>query len=90
MPSFLDTALFLTAEYIFEGGTSAECDKFVRWIRRTAQKHGKWKEHDWTAQLVAMSLGGEALRWHSKLDPETADHWPTLLRALLDQYSDPK
>ena len=73
---------------VFEGGSAKQCEDYVRWLRMTAQRHGKLRENDWMVDLVVISLGGEALRWHSRLDPKVANDWHALRNALLDQYSD--
>ncbi|KAG8906970.1 hypothetical protein FRB99_005612 [Tulasnella sp. 403] len=76
-----------TDSFIFEGGDSTECDRFIRYVRMKALMSRAAHDDFWTAKFAAACLGGEALRWHLTLDLQTQDDWKELQKALVEKFS---
>lgn len=72
---------------MFNGISSTEAEKFITWARKKARSEGKTKDNDWIVELVSSSLGGNALRWYLKLEPDVQNSWSLLQSAILDKWN---
>ncbi|KAG8894769.1 hypothetical protein FRB99_001004, partial [Tulasnella sp. 403] len=82
----LQQALITQFPVVFRGIDDAECDSFVRHVRRKAVNEGKLQDPVWMANYAAGAFAGNALRWYDTLDKETKGSWDLLQTALFGKY----
>ena len=76
-----------TQQLNFSGTSKAECQNFVREVRRLAFASGKSRDDEWMADLAAAHMADDALEWHMDLDPNVQGSWILLQKALFEKYA---
>ncbi|KAG8982665.1 hypothetical protein FRB93_007935 [Tulasnella sp. JGI-2019a] len=71
----------------FSGGTGAECDRFLRSVRKYALDQGKIRDTAWMADYASCCLAGEALIWHLGLPSEVTECWVKLQLAFKARWN---
>ncbi|KAG8906115.1 hypothetical protein FRC01_008119, partial [Tulasnella sp. 417] len=70
----------------FRGRDLKECEHFISTVNKYARAEGKLRDDQWIADLVAVSMAGDAMLWWSALDAETQGSWRLLQKAMLLRY----
>ncbi|KAG9031026.1 hypothetical protein FS837_003124 [Tulasnella sp. UAMH 9824] len=70
----------------FQGKDAQECEEFISAVKKHAYDHGKQRDDEWIADLVATCLTHNALRWWSGLDKGTRGSWERLREAMFSRY----
>lgn len=73
-------------DVVFYGLDGAECERFIRLVRRKAFQNGKLDDQVWMARYASTCFDGDALRWFVDLDRGIQTDWELLSRALIRQY----
>lgn len=72
----------------FQGIDSAECERFIKEIRRVARNAGKSRDNNWIIDLATSGITGPAWRWYVQLDPDIAEDWGKLQGAMIDRWEE--
>ncbi|KAG9021155.1 hypothetical protein FS837_007523 [Tulasnella sp. UAMH 9824] len=80
------TSLSYAGVPVFHGGTSSDCEEFIRAVYAYAFEKDKAEDDKWIAIYAASRLSGQALRWYARQDKAVKLDWSALQVALLDQY----
>ncbi|KAG9043393.1 hypothetical protein FS837_009671 [Tulasnella sp. UAMH 9824] len=70
----------------FKGKSGAECEKFIKTIRRVAWEEGKIKDGEWMANFASLHFAGKALKWHTELPLDVRQDWFKQEKALLERW----
>ncbi|KAG8962842.1 hypothetical protein FRC05_005090 [Tulasnella sp. 425] len=73
----------------FRGKSGAECENFIKSIRKAAWKEGKLRDALWMADLASLHFSGKALKWHSDLPLDVRQDWFKQEMALLEHWPPP-
>ncbi|KAG8965293.1 hypothetical protein FRC05_003298 [Tulasnella sp. 425] len=73
----------------FKGRSGAECESFIKSIRKAAWKEGKVRDALWMADFASLHFSGKALKWHSDLSPDVRQDWFKQEKALLERWPPP-
>lgn len=73
-------------ELVFRGTSGSECETFLYHVRRKGFSEGKLKDNEWMAGYASSFFKGDALRWHTRLDPEVQFDWSRLQQAMVEKY----
>ena len=71
----------------FSGTSKAECQQFIREVRRLAFASGKSRDDEWMADLAGASMSEDAFEWHAGLGVDVQGSWLLLQKAMLEKYS---
>lgn len=70
----------------FEGLDGTECERFIQQIRKKAWGANRSKDNNWIIEFVSTCMMGPALRWYIQLDPDVAEDWGRLQRAMIERW----
>ncbi|KAG8984291.1 hypothetical protein FRB90_005427, partial [Tulasnella sp. 427] len=77
-------------DFEFTGTEGLTYESFLQRIRRIAFQQERSRDSAWMADLAALHLSGDALRWYETLDGNVQKDWDLLRMAVVQQFGEPR